>query len=141
MRASRVLQVWVVAAATLTMALSGAVSAGAKAPSRPSKAVIQKLLTKLYVGSLNTDYPGNHYSVKVRSVSYGKTHIGKHRADGTPVGSHTTVFPVKVKWDFLRSYSDGSTANQHVKGKYLVFRDEFHDWVLKTTGEETRENY
>lgn len=125
-------------AAALALMLAGATGAQAKKPAKPSKTVIQQQLTKLYVGSYNTDYPGNHFSVVVRSVSYGATHIGRHRADGTPVGSHFTVFPVKVKWDFLRSYSDGSTGNQHVTGKYLLFRDEFKDWVLKTTGEETR---
>jgi hypothetical protein len=132
---------WAVVAAAVMIALLGAVAAEAKAPKKPSKAVIQQQLTKVYVGSYNTDYPGNHASVKVNRVAYGATHIGKHRADGTPVGSHTTVFPVKVQWDFLRSYSDGSTGNQHVTGKYKLFRDEFHDWVLKTTGDETRVNF
>lgn len=138
MRGSRVVRKWAVVAAAVTIALPGATAADAKTPKKPSKAVIQQQLTKLYVGSYNTDYPGNHFSVKVKSVAYGPTHIGKHRADGTPVGSHTTVFPVKVQWDFLRSYSDGSTGNEHVTGKYKLFRDEFHEWVLKTTGDETR---
>jgi hypothetical protein len=141
LRGSHVVKMWAVAAIAVTVALAGAVGAEAKAPAKPSKAVIQKLLTKLYVGSYNTDYPGNHFSVTVHRVAYGPTHIGKHRADGTPVGSHTKVFPVKVQWDFLRSYSDGSTGNQHVTGKYKLFRDEFHDWVLKTTGDETRTNF
>lgn len=138
MPGSHMVKMWAVAAVAVTIALPGAAGAKAKAPTKPSKTVIKRLLTKLYVGSYNTDYPGNHFSVKVRGVAYGATHIGKHRADGTPVGSHTTVFPVKVRWDFLRAYSDGSTGNQHVTGKYKLFRDEFHEWVLKTTGEETR---
>jgi hypothetical protein len=135
---SHVVKAWAVAAAAVAIALSGAAGAEAKAPTKPSKAVITRLLTKLYVGSYNTDYPGNHFSVVVRAVVYGATHIGNHRADGTPVGSRTTVFPVNVRWDFLRTYSDGSTGNQHVTGKYKLFRDEFHEWVLKTTLDETR---
>jgi hypothetical protein len=132
---------WAAAAVAVTIALSGAGAAEAKAPAKPSSAVVQRLLTKVFVGSYNTDYPGNHASVKVKHVTYGATHIGRHRADGTPVGSHTTVFPVKVRWDFLRTYSDGSTGNQHVTGKYKLFRDEFHEWVLKTTGDEKRTNF
>ncbi|MEA2171300.1 MAG: hypothetical protein QOF76_4600 [Solirubrobacteraceae bacterium] len=139
MSGSRVSKLLMVVAATGAIGLPAA-AADAK-PAKPSKAVIGRLLTKVYVGSFNTDYPGNHESVKVNSVAYGATHIGKHRADGTPVGSTTTVFPVKVNWDFLRSYSDGSTGNQHVTGKYKVFRDEFHEWVLKTTGDETRTDF
>ena len=79
--------------------------------------------------------------IKVFGMDAAALHVGQRVSRMTTDEQGTVTATgglVKVKWDLLRSYSDGSTGNQHVKGTYKLFRDEFHAWVLKTTGDETR---
>jgi hypothetical protein len=104
-------------------------------PKGPSNGKVTKLLTDQYTQESKM-YPSVRESYTVKKVVRGRTHVGKHRADGTPTGIKTYVFPRRVTGVYVKCYSDGSAVRQTIKGDYVFFKDEFHSWTFRIRSED-----
>ncbi|HZS08718.1 MAG TPA: hypothetical protein VFD58_28040 [Blastocatellia bacterium] len=98
------------------------------ASSGPSQAEIEKQLKAHFT---DTQYATRQYKLTVDSVQRGAARAGNHWADGTPANKKTTVFPCKVTWTRVTSYStDNSVVKERFVGEYVFFRDEFGEWAM-----------
>ena len=115
------------AAALFLVVLSGC-SRGS-AGSGPTQADIEKLLKASYTDAL---YATRVYQLSVDSVQRGDPRVGDQWADGTPANKTTTVYPCKVIWTRITSYStDKSVVKERFTGEYVFFRDEFGAWTFR----------
>ncbi len=124
----------------LLLAISGPASA-AKKPKAPSVKLVTKMLEERYAGFAESDVPViDKLKITVSKPRFAKPRIGTWR-DGVPKGVRTWVFPVKIaKATWTTCNEHWTYRNTYTGGKFVVFRDEFGDWVLrgidaKTTSE------
>lgn len=104
----------------------------AKRPKAPSQKLVKRMLEHRYVGFAEGDVPViDKLRVTVSKPRFAKPRVGTWR-DGVPEGVRTWVFPVKV------AKATWTTCNEHFTyrntyrgGTFVVFRDEFGDWILR----------
>ncbi len=119
----------------LCLATAAAVPAAAKKkkpPKPPSRTTVKHLLKAHYLGDDPKLYPTTHYHFKVTKIVYGKRRHGTYYADG-----HSgTVFPVLARSSYLVCYPDGTYWREKtIRGKYVFFRDDFHEWTFRIKDE------
>jgi hypothetical protein len=96
----------------------------------PSQSDIEKLLKKQFT---NTEYATRKYELAVESVKRGTPREGDHWTDGTPANKKTKVFPCKVVWTRVTTYTggDAKVVKERFTGEYVFFLDEFGEWAFK----------
>ena len=96
----------------------------------PSQSDVEKLLKKQFT---NTDYATRNYKLAVESVKRGTPREGDYWTDGTPANKKTEVFPCKVVWTRVTTYTggDAKVVKERFTGEYVFFLDEFGEWTFK----------
>lgn len=103
--------------------------------SGPSQADIEKQLKKSFT---NTTYASRVYELTVDSVQRGDARAGEYWTDGTPANKKVTVFPCKVTWIRVTSYStDHRVVKERFVGEYVFFRDEFGEWTFRVKAQSS----
>jgi hypothetical protein len=77
---------------------------------------------------------GTKHTYTYKTLKYGQPRKGEYRTDGVPANSNTTVYPVKVEVEILKTYTDGTTKTESKNQSYVFFKDEFGDWTFRFKG-------
>ncbi len=77
---------------------------------------------------------GTKHTYTYKTLKYGQPRKGEYRTDGVPANSDTTVYPVKVEVEILKTYTDGTTKTESKNQTYVFFKDEFGDWTFRFKG-------
>ena len=94
---------------------------------------------KLVACDCNTEYATRKYELAVESVKRGAPREGDHWTDGTPANKKTEVFPCKVVWTRVTTYTggDAKVVKERFTGEYVFFLDEFGEWTFKIKKQTT----
>lgn len=94
----------------------------------PARADVLSVLTSHYT---NTDYATRKYTLTLDSMTVAAPRLGDHWADGVPVNTTTTVYPIKATLTRIVAYStDNTTRHETIDGQYVFFKDEFGAWTF-----------
>lgn len=103
----------------------------------PSKVVIENALKKQFT---NNDYATRQYKLTVISIQRGAPREGNSWSDGTPANVKTRVFPCKVVWIRVTTYTTGDTevVKEKFTGEYVFFLDEYGEWTFRLKKQESK---
>ncbi len=95
----------------------------------PPEATIKAMLEKDMWGP--PEQGGTKHTYQYRSLKIASPREGNFLSDGVPANKPTTVFPVKVSVEVVRTFTDGTSKQEDKEQSYVFFKDEFGDWTYR----------
>ena len=95
----------------------------------PPEATIKAMLEKDMWGP--PEQGGTKHAYNYQSLKVAPPREGNYLTDGVPPNTQTSVFPVKVAVEVVRTFTDGTSKSETKDQTYVFFKDEFGDWTYR----------